>query len=184
MPRKASVEYADSRSSSYLLNLCPAAQGAHLLRVRRLPISPTVDPPFTPPRSSTLQSLLRVQQSPGGAADQAREHVSEVFRYTARQNRIFFAAWGVHCILWRRVPGLATCRGQAAASAPFRSILLLLLLLLLTSWLLPVFCIRCSNFLEPSSCTVSSTCTRARPCLLYTSPSPRDRTRSRMPSSA
>ena len=49
----------------------------------------------------------------------------------------------------------------------------------LTSYLSPhTFMDRCTGGLE--------TCGRARgnPCLLYTSPSPRDRTRSRMPSSA
>ena len=35
-----------------------------------------------------------------------------------------------------------------------------------------------------SGTSVEYQCIKAKPCLLYTSPSPRDRTRSRMPSSA
>ena len=40
------------------------------------------------------------------------------------------------------------------------------------------------NALEPEYAALSDEALKAKTCLLYTSPSPRDRTRSRMPSSA
>ena len=50
----------------------------------------------------------------------------------------------------------------------------------------PVDCIHTSEdetqlYIDPDVCIDCAAC---EPCLLYTSPSPRDRTRSRMPSSA
>ena len=42
----------------------------------------------------------------------------------------------------------------------------------------------CIELQSESSGSVSGSGTQSLPCLLYTSPSPRDRTRSRMPSSA
>ena len=42
----------------------------------------------------------------------------------------------------------------------------------------------CEDRKENDSCGICPSCRKISACLLYTSPSPRDRTRSRMPSSA